>query len=257
MNYAKLSTAAAILMLFCTGLAYAAEPTPPAIRIRPIKTTATASLPNDLPSELTLNNSRKVTIQYLVEGRSIVGIDDDLKIDSIRLADGRELATFRDGTKAWRLSAFPKVSEDGKYAVFEVDIERTLFGKLDGAIIAGSAAINQGAERTEQTVELDIANKKPVHVGPFQLQIDPESEGGFISFGGSDENTVKFGIVAGPGKSIIECQAFEGDRELQRGMFNRSDDKPAYHFTKPSGTKFKVKLSYWKKFEKVMTPLGK
>lgn len=288
-RHSTTSPAAALLLLTSafavpTG---AAEPDPPPLRIRPIEYTAGAALPPDLPQELFLNKGGRdagsAKIKYLVEGSALVGIDK-LSIDSIQLADGTEISKLREDEKtekpsgvgkfffgdkptkdepAWELGTFPRVSHDGDYATFELEIHRPLVGKIESTKITGTATMLLGYDRKQETVEIPAKEKKTVDVGPFRITVEPvkpdaeakpKAEVEIPFFAAPSGPSVDL-TITGPMKSLDAYEMLDGTEQVN-SWYSNEENKRTYHLPVPKTGKFTIKLGYWNTIKKVTAKLG-
>lgn len=285
MNMKRVLKALSWSTILFGATAPAAEPEP-VIRIRPIEYTAGAALPPDLPQELFLNNGGRdagsAKIKYLVEGSALVGIDK-LSIDSIQLADGTEISKLREDEKtnkpsgvgkfffgaetkdepAWSLGTFPRVSHDGDYATFELDIHRPLVGKIESTKITGTATMLLGYDRKQETVEIPAKEKKTVDVGPFRITVEPvkpdaeakpKAEVEIPFFAAPSGPSVDL-TITGPMKSLDAYEMLDGAEQVN-SWYSNEENKRTYHLPVPKTGKFTIKLGYWNTIKKVTAPLG-
>jgi hypothetical protein len=243
--------ALAVLALTCHSVLAADAP-----RIRPVQIVSCDTIPEGLAFDVKpMGYQPGFEIFYLVEGSDLAGIKpESLVIESIKSADGPDIAKKRNGKPACKLGPFPKASDDGKYCVFSMHVDDNQFGKIDKLAIKGSVVVLSGSKREEKTVDLKVTDTKAKKVGPFSIQIG-KGEKGFMGMGPANPDSVGVKLT-GPIGSVIEAKFMDGNQELQGGY--SSDTKAReYTFAKPSGDKLTLALKYWADLKETKAPLGK
>ena len=215
-----------------------------ALRARPVQIVSCAPMPAEIGFELKpMGYDPGFEIFYLVEGSHIAGIQDDsLVMAGIRTPAGEELSKNRMGMPTCQLGPFPKVSDDGKYALFSVKVQQDQFGKVESLAMKGSVTMQIASRREEKTVEMAASDSEPRRAGPFSVAVAAEDAGGMADmFGGGG-----FGIrIPGPLEQIIDVTlAAAGAKE--KSTSNMSDgSSTTYFFEKPAAEAFTVQIACW------------
>ena len=137
--------------------AFAQDEKPVELSVTRVRSEVTANLPQDLPSCINPSHESPpptgYTFSYLVMGTHIAGIkEDSLVVSKLQMKDGKNVSrtTFR-GTPSFKMEhSQGKVSDDGKYALFQVKV-------TVGKAIATELPIIEG------TVDVCIADGTEVH----------------------------------------------------------------------------------------------
>ncbi len=246
----RLAASLALSTVLATALA-AAEPAAPAFSVRAVQVLSSAPLPGDLPFELKpFGHETGFKIWFLVEGADIIGLDEkSLAITSLTAADGRDLAKQRNGKPTWKLDSFPKVSDDGRRAVFAIECSAEAFGQAESAKLAGRIGLLTGSERQEQELAFDPAKPSKAEVGKLALEFGAK---GFGFGGGGDGYGIK---ISGPLATIASLEIVDGDKRIRSNGWSGSDGARTYQFEKPAGAAPKLAIAWWGRSAQVMVDL--
>jgi hypothetical protein len=195
-------------------------------------------------------------IHLLVHGEGIAGIkDDSLAITTLAAADGKNLATGRTGKPAWKMGSFPKVTEDGKVAIFSIEGPDNLLGRVDGVTLTGSITLLLGSEvGTAATGEIDAKASKPVQFPGFTVKTGHAASVIHMLGGGGDDQGISVTVEGNLG-AIIEVKASQGGAALESSSSSSNDTWRTYDFSgKPAGT-VAVTVTYWKDLKEQVLPL--
>lgn len=237
----------ALLALSGMNLGAQTPSSPPpsdALRARPVQIISCAPMPAEIGFELKpMGYDPGFEIFYLVEGNNLAGIkDDSLVMAGIRTPAGEELSKNRMGTSTCQLGPFPKVSDDGKYALFSVKVQQDQFGKVESLAMKGSVTVQIASRREEKTVAMSAADSQPRRAEPFAVAVAAEGQDGMMGmFGGGG-----FGIrITGPLERIIDVKLVAAGAE-EKSASNMSDgSSTTYFFEKPSAESFTVQIACW------------
>lgn len=228
--------------LVCAAGLAAAEPA--ALAAKPVQISVGAPLPADLPFEAKpFGHEQGLKIWWLVQSEDLIGFDEESAKVTVMTLDGKDIASSRSGKPTWKLDSFPKVSEDGKYAVFCVECSSDVFGKADAVKMAGSVVALTGSDRKDVELAFDPAKPSNADVGPLKVAFGAK---GFSmpGFGGGD--AASYGItISGPLQTIAAIAVVDGDAKLESHGWSGGGDQRSYTFAKPKGAAPKLKLSYW------------
>jgi hypothetical protein len=230
--------AAATLILASAVLAAA---DPPALSAKPVQLTTGAVLPADLPFDAKpFAHEAGFKIWWLVQASDLIGFDEDsVVMNALKSADGKDLATTRNGKPTWKLDSFPKVSDDGKYGVFSIECSADVFGKTDRLSMSGTLVALTGSDRKEADLAFDPAKPSNVDAGPLKIAFGAKG----MRFGGAAET---YGIqVSGPLVAIASIEVRDGDAKLESQGWSGSGATRTYNFAMPKTATPKLKLSYW------------
>lgn len=241
----------AACLVLATALAAADPAAPaPAFTVRAVQVLSSAPLPGDLPFELKpFGHETGFKIWFLVEGADIIGLDEkSLAITTLTTADGRDLAKQRNGKPTWKLDSFPKVSDDGRRAVFAIECGAEAFGQAESAKLAGRIGVMTGGDRQEQELAFDPAKPSKAEVGKLALEFGAKGFG----FGGGDGYGIK---ISGPLATIASLEIVDGDKRIRSNGWSGSDGARTYQFEKPAGAAPKLAIAWWGRSAQVAVDL--
>ena len=110
---------------------------------------SSAPLPADVPFDVKpMGYEPGFEIGYVVKGEGLASVKkDSLVMDHILTREGVDLAASRAGQPGYEMGAFPKVSEDGRYASFSVKVNQDAFGKVESLALKGSITLLMATQR--------------------------------------------------------------------------------------------------------------
>jgi hypothetical protein len=210
---------------------------------RPVQRVSCAVLPADMAFDVKpMGHEAGFEIYYLVEGEGLAGVkEDSLVVDAILTKDGKDISKSRTGRPAWEQGPWPKVSEDGKYAVFSVKSDVDQFGNVESLSVKGSITIQAATQRDKKNATLVLAEKQPKKIGPFTV----------VAEGAGDEADAMGGAnlgirVSGPLASLLDVSVSTPDGKALESQGNMGDGTTRTFFfeacTAPSVT---VEANYW------------
>lgn len=220
---------------------------------RPVQIVSCASMPDDVPFDVApMSYNKGFEIFYLVEAENLAAFkDNSLTLTSMKTKDGKDISKTRTGKPSYEEGTFPKVSEDGKYAVFSVKVEQDLFGQVDSLEIAGSAILLVASSRDVLTAKLSKDEKKAKTVGPFT--VSTSAGGGFMGMGGDS-----FGVtVKGSLASIINVDVESNGAALDSEGSMSDGSSKTFYFAKPDSDALTVKINYWTDLKEETVTFGK
>lgn len=229
----------AATLILATASLVAADPPP--LVAKPVQLTAGAVLPADLPFEAKpFGHEAGFKVWWLVQAADLIGFDEDsIVVTTLKAADGKDIATTRNGKPTWKLDSFPKVSDDGKYGVFSIECSADVFGQTDRVSMSGSLVALTGSDRKEVDLAFDPAKPSNADAGPLKIAFGAKG----MRFGGGAET---YGIqISGPLAAIASIEVRDGDAKLESQGWGGSGDSRTYNFAKPTTATPKLKLSYW------------
>lgn len=251
----------AALLTSCTGLMSAAEP---ALTIRPVQFISQAEVPEGAPRDArAIGFNTGFTIGYLVEGESIIGFNhESLKIEHILMADGKDIASKRNGKPNFKLGSFPAVSDDGKFGFFTMESEEHVFGKLDSIKVKGSIVVRTAAKLSSiATAPHVLGSGDQEKVGDFTVDFgvvkQKEKTPRFLEEDFKKNNVI---TVTGSLAKISEVHLKAGDVEIKPDGYTTNDDRPrSYLFEKGEGAAPSAVLTikYWEDLKAVEVTFGK
>ena len=242
MKTASGSLLATLLVIATSALAQ--QPKGPMVKMAQIR--SSAPLPADVPFDVKpMGYEPGFEIGYVVKGEGLASVKkDSLVMDHILTREGVNLAASRAGQPGYEMGAFPKVSEDGRYASFSVKVNQDAFGKVESLAMKGRITLLMATQRETASATLATAGGESVQAGPFTVAIHSgNSEGmGGAFFGGG-----QFGVqVSGPCDSLIDLKLLDGGRATEsEGTMTSGNGPTVYFFPKPTHGPATVQIHYW------------
>jgi len=214
-----------------------------------IQTQITAQTPKDIPFDMgpsgIVNGKAGYDFAYLIAGENIASIKkESLTITKLQMQDGTDLSkTFR-GTPNYKLGPFPKTSDDGKYARFNVQVtseqtSATEVPTLEGSIIVYVA---DGTETKSLTLKTDDAQTHTV--GVYKVSLSKEMGFG-VKIEGPEHDIAAVEVTADgqrlekTGTSFFSSSSAGSRRETK-------ETSKTYNFAKPSVAEITINLILWK-----------
>jgi hypothetical protein len=235
------------LLVWTTGLAVLAQvgvaQSEKPLTARPVQRMSCAVLPADMAFDVKpMGHEAGFEIYYLVEGESIAAVkDDSLVVDAILTKDGKDISKSRTGKSAYEQGPWPKVSEDGKYAVFSVKSDADQFGNVESLSIKGSITVQTANQRDKKNATLVLAEKQPKSVGPFTVAVEADSDEAAAMRGNN------LGLrVTGPQASLIDVSVATPDgKALEPEGSTWDDTSKTFFFEKSATPSVTVEVNYW------------
>ena len=151
------------------------------MRAKPIHIEIDAPVPQDLPSELMLQNDEDgvYAVTFLIRGRGLTGIDRrSLRITSATV-NGTDISKDESGQDAWSFGSFPHVSEDGTAATFEVRVSPGAKRVKSGVpVLHGSIVATSATGRETKIVTISTVPGFSAELGPVKVSIPAAAEKG-------------------------------------------------------------------------------
>jgi hypothetical protein len=277
----RASLASALILTFAAGSLRAEGPKPPEpLRARPVRITS-CDLP-DVAAEAGrfLGLYRGIDITYLLEGKDVIGIKEGtLAIDSIRTADGKNLADKVSPCSHCQLWPGIGCAGNGKYCLFGVGVDDTShFGKLDNLAVTGSIVAILGSKPKKETVEIGFGDEHTGAntAGPFSISLitysppvppttiapasppAPAKTPPPPDAAPAPRNVIR---VKGPTAGIIDVTFKDGDEDLRAlsysvGGSSPSWDNTEYTLPQPKTGKISVTVRYWSDLKEAKVQIG-
>ena len=219
---------------------------------------SSAPLPADVPFDVKpMGYEPGFEIGFVIKGEGLASVKrNSLVMEHILTRDGVNLAESRTGRPAYEMGAFPKVSEDGRYAGFSVKVNQDAFGKVESLALKGSVILLMATQRATASATLTTAGGEPVKAGPFTVAMHSgQGDGmGGAFFGGG-----QFGIqVSGPCDSIIDMHLLDGGRTTDsEGTMTEGHGPTVYFFPKPTQEQASLQINYWTDMQEQTVPFGR
>lgn len=213
----------------------------PILVARPVQLFTGAVLPADLPFEAKpFAHETGFKIWWLVQGADLIAFDEQsVVMTTMKSADGKDIATTRSGKPTWKMDSFPRISEDGKYAVFTIECSADVFGQSERVAMAGSVVAITGNDRKEVELAFDPSKPSNGDAGPLKVAFGAKGMG-FSNV--SDAYAIK---VSGLLATIASIQVLDGEAKLEPQGWSGSGDDRIYSFAKPKHAAPRLKLAYW------------
>jgi len=230
-------------------------PPPPALKARMIQVLSCDDIPASVPFDAKpMQYEPGFRVWFLIEGADLVGFKpESLAISAMIDGAGKDISKKRNGSPAYKMGSFPKVSDDGKFAVFEVDGTENEFGRADQIKISGAVTMLTSTKRSEAKGELDLSLQRKVALGPFQASVGAGGIFGNLIASGSSQTPV---LVDGDLSKLIDVKLFDGATELKHDMTSSSGSQKVYYFHKGESQKPTIVVSYWEDLKEVVVPFG-
>lgn len=228
----------------------------PTVTCKPVMITSCAELPASIGfHERPMGYELGFKIAYLVEGEDLIGFkEDSLAITAITTADGKNIATKRNGKPAWKQGSFPKTTDDGKFGIFTIEVSENIFGKTDGLSVNGTIVALSGSDRQTKKTAFKLSEAKVEDVGGLKVSLvgAKKEAAGNSFFGGG------FGVlIDGDITKVAEVVLLEGTTKLDSQGSTWSGSQRTWNFAKPAGDNVTVEVTYWNKLATVTVPIGK
>jgi len=213
-----------------------------------IQTQITAQTPKGLPFGMepsgNINDEAGYEFAYLVTGEKIADIKKgSLSITKLQMQDGTDISKTSKGTPAYKLGAFTKVSNDGKYARFGVQVTPDKVNPMELPALEGSVILYIADGTKTEVLKMKTDDHQNHIVGAYKISL-------------SHEKGVGLGVRAeGPENGIVTIDVMaDGQRLENRGVnsfstFFVSDKQKSkesfitYRFDEPSSEDITINLT--------------
>lgn len=212
--------------------------------------------------------SGKNSIAIMISGEGISSIkDDSLKISSLTLGD-RDISKNRLGSKSYSMGSFPKVTESGKHAIFELEIDKPIFGELSKVKVDGEIVVLTSDELGETSKDgINLSTGFSEKMGPYK--VSSAKEGGESGVGdvlrggisqafsgllGEEDSKQNEAIsikVVGDLDALVGVDLIENGKVVEsQGSFWSGNEK-TFNYYGVSSKVVNIKLRYWKNMKEV------
>lgn len=242
-------------VLLAAAIAGAAEPA--ALAAKPIQIISCSELPVELPYDVKpMQHKPGFRISYLVTAADLIGFkEDSLVIGRLATADGRNLAANRLGKPTCELGSFPKVTEDGRCGVFELECSEAAFGSVESLAVAGSVVALTGSDLQHQEVAFAVDTPSEATVGSFAISfgsLEDRAKSGLVG-GGKDGYLIR---IMGNKAAIANLAIVDGEQRIKPTFSSGGGGRNVYGFAKPAKNAARLAISYWKNVQEVQVVIG-
>ena len=194
------------------------------------------SLPSEVPFQVKPHNHPDgFSVTYLLKGEGMTGINEkSLKLESVKIAAGKELSKTRTGSANYKMGSFPKVGEKGEFGSFSFTVSENIMGKADGLKISGSIKVFLGDKVLEKTTSPGDLKLLKDTVAGIEVSYSENK------FGGSAGIKVKGNLNKIVSVMILD----EKGKEIKSNGWSGWDDQKTYNFQKLPEVG-QLKLMYW------------
>lgn len=216
-------------------------------------------------------NMSNQAMTFMIRGKNISVIDKDSLRFSKLVIGGEDVRYNRKGDNAFEFGSFPKIEENGEYAIFDVELKSAPFGHIGSASLDGTVEImtSKGVINEERNA-INLNKIFSLSIGPLTLSNQPKpvpqktKQGGLIvevlseglksAFLGDESDSLVI-YVNGDHDSLVSLEVYENDKKLKQGWSTTSGDERKITFAKPTGLNINLKLKYWEDLQRVTVPL--
>lgn len=225
----------------------------------------------DFMAKPQLCNMSSQALTFMIRGDNIAVIDkSSLKLSRLEIA-GKDMRYNRKGDKKYDFGSFPKVDEDGKYGIFDLELNSVPFGKVGQTSLQGSIDILASEGVNVDDRKIDLSKPFTIRVGSLsisnQSKQTEKQDNGLIgdatqaladgmkeAFLGSDKDKLTL-YITGNHDSIVDLEVFENGEKLDQGWYTTDGSERQRTFSKPKQNKVSLKLKYWKELKRVTVPI--
>ena len=191
-----------------------------------------------------------VGLAYLVRGENLVGVkEDSANLKTLNLKD-TDISTSRTGDKNYKLESFPKVSDDGKTLIFELNVNSVPIGQLGDLSFDGTVLALVSERVAEPRLEVDFSKEFEKDMGIFKVTnktnfSDALKTGAMnmVLGGGSDTSTSL--KVKGNLEAIQKVYLEVNGQEVNQNMASWHDGVKTFSFPQKINGKATIVLKYW------------
>jgi hypothetical protein len=215
-------------------------------------------------------NMSSQALTLMVRGQNIAVIDKgSLKFSKLDVG-GKDVRYNRKGDNAFKFGSFPKIDENGEYAIFDAELKSAPFGYIGSASLAGTIDIMTGTGVIKEERNAIILEKSfSLDIGPLTLSNQPKpipaklEQGGLSgalgkgiekAFMGQDSDSLNI-YVNGNHDSLVSLDVYEKGKELKQGWYTTSGEERRRSYAKPTGSKIDLKVKYWDGMQRVTVPI--
>lgn len=228
----------------------------------------------DFMAKPSVCNMSSQAITFMIRGKNIAVIDEDsLRFSKLEVR-GEDVRYNRKGDNLFVFGPFPKIEENGEYAIFDVELKSAPFGHIGSTSLAGTIDIMTSKRViNEERKAIGVDKSFSIDVGPLTLSNQPKQKpskpkpGGLINevdealsdglksaFLGNESDSLVI-YVNGSHESLVSLEVYEDDKKLEPGWYTTSGDERQITFAKPTGSKINLKLKYWDGLQRVTVPI--
>lgn len=216
-------------------------------------------------------NMSSQAITFMVSGKNIAVIDKaSLKISKLEIK-GEDARYNRKGDDAFEFGSFPKVEDNGEYAIFDIELKSAPFGYIASVSLEGTIDImtSKGVINEERKA-INLQESFSLEIGPLTLSNQPKpaqekaNEGGLIgdalskgmrtAFLGEEGDSLAI-YINGDHDSLVSLEVYENGKKLKQSWYTTSGTERKRTFGKPTGSNISLKLKYWNGMQKVTVPI--
>jgi len=251
-------------LVFLYSLVATAQANPQPLTASPVAYKDCAEFPSDMEfgEKPMFCNDSGSTIAFMVEATDLVAIDDESLVLNVTL-NGKDIGTDRLGEPVYELGSFPKVSKNGKYAVFEVELGQGIFRELHNVKLDGTVKVYTSTSLMDVSQSVDLANPFTQTIGPFTIgNVHPNHTSSTEEgLGGAMEDTLVNGLraafsggggsngitlhVKGDLNALVSLDILDGAEVLTSSSSTWSSDVKSMYFDTPKQSKVVLRLKYW------------
>lgn len=172
-------------------------------------------------------------ITFMIEGRDIAVLDKKSLAFSKLEVGGRDVRYNRKGEAEFEMGSFPKVDDDGQYALFDVNLNSAPFGHVGSASVDGTldvftserlinedkAGIDLGKPFSFKAGPLTVSNQ-PMHVrqqgGVLGKAGEALAEGLQAAFMGNQGDSLML-YITGNLDAFVELEVYENGEKVNSG----------------------------------------
>lgn len=223
----------------------------------------------DFASKPQTCNMSNQAMTFMVEGKNIAVLDkDSLNFSKLSIGDS-DIRHNRKGDKNYSMGSFPKVDDNGNFAVFDIEFESAPFGKVSSISIDGSLEILT-SERVvvNENKGLDLNQGFILDIGPFVVSDKPIqaekindaavgnalAKGLQTAFMGSSNDGLPI-YVQGNMDAFVSIEIFENGQKIDQGWSTIGKNDKTINFSKTSGSIIDLNLKYWDGLARVTLPI--
>lgn len=248
--------------LICSALLSAIPLTTFALDARVVGYKDCAQFPSDMEfQDKPMFCGESASLALMVESQGLVAIkEDSLKLTSLTL-NGVDISANRKGEPSYEIGSFPKVSEDGKYGVFEILINHPVFGQLQKIKAAGTIdLLTSNSLATPADTKVDFSKPFSIVIGPYTLsnhhqQPDPQGSntiGNTIAKGLADmfspnSSQTNYSIhMLGDRDALVSIEIIDGNNIIKTTSSSWGGELKTFYFDKPKQAAGSIRIKYWK-----------
>ncbi|WP_281649183.1 hypothetical protein [Parendozoicomonas sp. Alg238-R29] len=184
-------------------------------------------------------------IYFMISDGNITNIkSDSLTLNKLEI-EGKDILAKRNGDDNYKLSSFPRVSDDAKHLMFSIEIKENEFLKLQNTKLSGAISYytSKGLERHNQKFNLDQGLQTTLH--SFDLKSSLQDDGNLIEI----EVTRDFNSV-----NSIKLES-NGIKLQSKGMA-KGPQRHRYYFEAAGSSEIDIAITSWKNLNMKTQPFS-